>query len=141
MLGIYPLLAAAAAKLLQSDSVRPHRQQPTRLLRPWDFPDKSTGVGCHCLLPLLARDVDFFLPSQRCSLEKLNIGFISFITLFALKGPLPWDAILCSCYFPLKYRFFFFFSVSGAEMLLTFPFDYEAFYNSLKTVKSTSAVY
>ena len=24
--------------------------QPTRLLRPWDFPDKSTGVGCHCLL-------------------------------------------------------------------------------------------
>ena len=24
--------------------------QPTRLLRPWDFSDKSTGVGCHCLL-------------------------------------------------------------------------------------------
>ena len=23
---------------------------PTRLLRPWDFPGKSTGVGCHCLL-------------------------------------------------------------------------------------------
>ena len=22
----------------------------TRLLRPWDFPGKSTGVGCHCLL-------------------------------------------------------------------------------------------
>ena len=21
-----------------------------RLLRPWDFPGKSTGVGCHCLL-------------------------------------------------------------------------------------------
>ena len=21
---------------------------PTRLLRPWDFPGKSTGVGCHC---------------------------------------------------------------------------------------------
>ena len=33
-----------------SNSVRPHRQQPTRLLRPWDFPGKSTGVGCHCLL-------------------------------------------------------------------------------------------
>jgi len=28
-----------------SDSVRPHRRQPTRLLRPWDFPGKSTGVG------------------------------------------------------------------------------------------------
>ena len=33
-----------------SDSVRPHRQQPTRLCRPWDFPGKNTGVGCHCLL-------------------------------------------------------------------------------------------
>ena len=33
-----------------SDSVRPNRRQPTRLLRPWDFPGKSTGVGCRCLL-------------------------------------------------------------------------------------------
>ena len=33
-----------------SDSLRPHGLQPTRLLRPWDFPGKSTGVGCHCLV-------------------------------------------------------------------------------------------
>ena len=33
-----------------SDSVQPHRQQPTWLPHPWDFPGKSTGVGCHCLL-------------------------------------------------------------------------------------------
>ena len=33
-----------------SDSVQPHRQPPTRLLRPWDSPDKNTGVGCHFLL-------------------------------------------------------------------------------------------
>ena len=33
-----------------SNSLRPHGLQPTRLLRPWDFPGKSTGVGCHCLL-------------------------------------------------------------------------------------------
>ena len=26
----------------------------TRLLRPWDFPGKSTGVGCHCLLRRLS---------------------------------------------------------------------------------------
>ena len=32
-----------------SDSVRPHRQQPTRLPRPWDSPGKNTGVGCHFL--------------------------------------------------------------------------------------------
>ena len=30
-----------------SDSLRPHGLQPTRLLHPWDFPGKSTGVGCH----------------------------------------------------------------------------------------------
>ena len=33
-----------------SDSSRPHGLQPTRLLHPWNFPGKSTGVGCHCLL-------------------------------------------------------------------------------------------
>ena len=33
-----------------SDSVQPQRQQPTRLPRPWDSPDKNTGVGCHFLL-------------------------------------------------------------------------------------------
>ena len=36
--------------LVVSDSVRPHRQQPTRLPRPWDSPGKNTGVGCHLLL-------------------------------------------------------------------------------------------
>ena len=33
-----------------SDSVRPHRWQPTRLPHPWDSPGKHTGVGCHFLL-------------------------------------------------------------------------------------------
>ena len=35
---------------VMSNSQRPHGLQPTRLLHPWDFPGKSTGVGCHCLL-------------------------------------------------------------------------------------------
>ena len=33
-----------------SDSVQPHRWQPTRLRHPWDSPGKNTGVGCHFLL-------------------------------------------------------------------------------------------
>ena len=33
-----------------SNSVQPHRQQPTRLPRPWNSPGKNTGVGCHFLL-------------------------------------------------------------------------------------------
>ena len=32
-----------------SNCWRPHGLQPARLLRPWDFPGKSTGVGCHSL--------------------------------------------------------------------------------------------
>ena len=42
-----------------SDSSRPHGLQPTRLLRPWDFQGKSTGVGCHSLLCLFC-----FKPKQ-----------------------------------------------------------------------------
>ena len=33
-----------------SDSVWPHRWQPTSLPRPWDSPGKNTGVGCHFFL-------------------------------------------------------------------------------------------
>src|SRR5574339_356804 len=33
-----------------SNSVQPHRQQPTRLPHPWYSPGKNTGVGCHFLL-------------------------------------------------------------------------------------------
>ena len=44
------LLAAAATKSLKScltlcDPI--DGRQPTRLPRPWDFPGKNTGVGCH----------------------------------------------------------------------------------------------
>ena len=41
---------AAAAKSLQScPTLRPHRQQPTRLPCAWGSPGKNTGVGCHSL--------------------------------------------------------------------------------------------
>ena len=39
-----------------SDSVRPHRCQPTRLSHPWDSPGKHTGVGCYCLLRWMVID-------------------------------------------------------------------------------------
>ena len=46
-LGLVNVLAAAA--LVLSDSVQPHRRKPTRLPRPWDSSGKNTGVGCHFL--------------------------------------------------------------------------------------------
>ena len=38
------------SRSVMSDSEWPHGLQPSRLLLPWDFPGKSTGVGCDCLL-------------------------------------------------------------------------------------------
>ena len=42
--------AAAAVASVVSDSVRPHRRQPTRRPRPWESTGKNTGAGCHFLL-------------------------------------------------------------------------------------------
>ena len=47
-LGIVLLLLPSHSVV--SDSVRPHRRQPTRLPHPWGSPGKNTGVGCHFLL-------------------------------------------------------------------------------------------
>ena len=53
-----------------SDSVRPRRRQPTRLLCPWDSPGKNTGVGCHCLLQCMRvkneSEVAQLCPTQLC---------------------------------------------------------------------------
>ena len=46
---------------VMSDSLQPHGLQPTRLLRPWDFPGKSTGVGCHCLLQITSQFYPFLI--------------------------------------------------------------------------------
>ena len=57
-----------------SDSVRPHRRQPTRLPRTWDSPGKNTGVGCHFLL--------------QCRKVKSKVKSLSRVRLLAT----PWTA-------------------------------------------------
>ena len=42
--------SVSVSRSVMPDSLRPHGLQPTRLLCPWDFPGKDTGVGCHFLL-------------------------------------------------------------------------------------------
>ena len=52
----YKCISVQFSRSVVSDSLRPHGLQPTRLLHPWDFLGKSTGVGCRCLLrPWTAR--------------------------------------------------------------------------------------
>ena len=41
-----------------SDSVQPHRRQPTRLPRPWDSPGKNAGVGCRFLLQCMKVEIE-----------------------------------------------------------------------------------
>ena len=46
----FTIWAARVLSSVVSDSVRPHRRQPTRLPCSLDSPGKNTGVGCHFLL-------------------------------------------------------------------------------------------
>ena len=76
-----------------SDSVRPHRRQPTRLPRPWDSAGKNTGVGCHFLLQCMkvksesevaqlcstvSNPMDCSLPGSSVQARVLEWGAIAF---------------------------------------------------------------
>ena len=74
-----------------SNSLWPHGLQPTRLLHPWDFPGKSTGVGYHCLLWLLAEQ-----PLTEDNLWGLVSLFGSQPTLSSGPPELPYDHYRCS---------------------------------------------
>ena len=61
-----------------SESFQPHGLYPTRLLHPWNFPGKSTGVGCHFLLQELLQAVDKY-----CCL--LNIVCLTHIAIQTMR--------------------------------------------------------
>ena len=46
---LYLFLECVYVCSVVSDSLRPHGLYPTRLICPWNFPGKNTGVGCHFL--------------------------------------------------------------------------------------------
>ena len=53
------------------DSLWPYGMKPARLLCPWDFPGKNTGVGCRFLLQGI-------FPTQRSNLRLLHWQVDSF---------------------------------------------------------------
>ena len=61
--------------LCNPNSLRPHGLQPTRLLSPWNFPGKSTGVGCHFLLQGIfpTQGLNPGLPRCRQTLYRLSL--------------------------------------------------------------------
>ena len=63
-----------------SDSWQPHGLQPTRLLHPWDFPGKSTGVGCHCLLRHIYIYTYTYKTFQICSIIGYDYKMLSIVS-------------------------------------------------------------
>ena len=74
------------SRSVMSDSLRPHRLQPTRLLHPWDFPGKSTGVGCHFLLQRI-------FPTQGSNPVSRIVGRC-FIVWATREACIPWRLYL-----------------------------------------------
>ena len=87
-----------------SDSVQPHRWQPTRLPRPWDSPGKNTGVGCHFLLQCMKvkseSEVTQLCPTLHDPMDCLLPG--SSIHGIFQASVLEWGAIAFSIY-TIKY--------------------------------------
>ena len=79
-----------------SDSVQPHRRQPTMLPHPWDSPGKKTGVGCHFLLQFMkvksesevAQSCPTLSNPMDCSLPGSSIYGISQARVLAHVSPL-----------------------------------------------------
>ena len=81
-----------------SNSVKPHRRQPTRLPHPWDSPDMKTGMGCHFLLQCMKVKSESEVPQSYPTLSDpmdCSIPGSSVHGIF-LARVLNWDAIAFS---------------------------------------------
>ena len=67
-------MIGGGSRSVVSDSLRPHGLQSTRLLCPWDFPGKGTGVGFHFLLQEIfpTQGMNLGLPNCRQMLYRLS---------------------------------------------------------------------
>ena len=85
-----------------SDSVRPHRWQPTRLAHPWDSPGKNTGVGYHflfqCMKVKRESQVAQSCPTQPTRLlrpwdspgKSTGVGCHCLLRLSSWSSPIKW---------------------------------------------------
>ena len=94
------LLSCFSVCLSHTDSVRPHRRQPTRLRRPWDSPGKNTRVGCHFLLQCMkvksGSEVAQSCPTRSDPMDCKPLG--SSVHWIFQARVLAWGAIAFSIY-------------------------------------------
>ena len=76
-------MAKLVKNLPASDSVRPHRRQPTRLPRPWDSPGQNTGVGSLSLL-------QWIFPTQELNRGLLNCRLILYQLSYQDSFTMDW---------------------------------------------------
>ena len=72
-----------------SDFLLPHGLQPARLLCPWTFPGKNTGVGCHFLLLkrlLISVKEESEKTGLKLNIQKTKIMASSPITSWQIDG-------------------------------------------------------
>ena len=65
---------------------QPHGLQPTRLLRPWDFPGKSTGVGSP--LPSLIYEIYLYIYMKYIDTYIYEISWHLMCVAKAIRGPI-----------------------------------------------------
>ena len=111
-----------------SDSVKPHRRQPTRLPRPWDSPGKNTGVGCHFLLQCMTVKVKSlsrirFLatPCTAAYEAPLSMGFSHQEYWSGVPLPSPESLLFIYLFFMIKYLNLYFIIKIYKILLFTFP--------------------
>ena len=93
-----------------SNSSRPHELQPTRLLHPWDFPGKNTGVGCHCLLRVGCIDIyNCYIFLLDWSLDHYVVSFLISCIFFILRSVLSDMRIATPAFFCFLFAWNIFF--------------------------------
>ena len=104
-----------------SDSMQPHRLQPTRLPRPWDSPGKNTGVGCQVCLQHMWMKWKW----------KVKVKSLSHVRLLAI----PWTAAYQA---PLSMGFSRQECWSGCHRLLRLVHHWCTKVNAVSLLKSSS---
>jgi len=103
------MLLLLLSRSVVSNSVRPHRWQPTRLPRSWDSPGKNTGMGCHFLLRCMKVKSESEVAQSGPTLSDLmdcSLPGSSVHGIFQARV-LEWDAIVQGMIFlqPLSKKF------------------------------------